>query len=240
MTFLSRTMIKPLKKAYLKLKRLKKALTHLKRRLSPSRPTDEDEQPPLPPQPHYLVPVSRRDGYFICATCGTENTLIHSPGPYPFAYVRCISPYCKPADPLGHVITATAETSRVIQRFPSTANDPIPVPLLTGVLKATPPFFTVCPVCGLSHRARRIGMYTAQKMAAGRLRVGRLRVGRWVKRLFGLPPVGDGVSFIGFEHIVCACNKQATGQWLRFSIRPDYCYHIDGDVGGYYAEEQYE
>jgi hypothetical protein len=83
------------------------------------------------------------DGAWYCCQCPHENHLVHWKGPHPFEMLKCAS--CK------HVACRACQTTDILAVLDKGTNDEL---LAISCKSDNVRYGSICPLCGLSHRAR--------------------------------------------------------------------------------------
>ncbi|KAF2645979.1 hypothetical protein P280DRAFT_476430 [Massarina eburnea CBS 473.64] len=184
---------------------------------------------PILPPLHRTDPSDPIDGWFKCAECGDETSLMYRRGPYPFNPMQCMNQSCGTSRYGNTIISDRTEFSPVVRPYPSIHN-PFDVPLIPeALLKANQvPYFIVCPRCGLPHRAKATKK-SRDKLAEDKNRhVSSVDVGH-VKRCSNCSLLKEDEihgTWVGRERVA----------WLLFSIRFDRVYQMaDANFDGYLA-----
>ena len=131
------------------------------------------------------------DGALYCCACFKETTLVHKKGRHPFDKLKCFN--------CSHICCSKCYTTDILAKK-NLGGDQVSV---SRSDEKEVPYLTVCPQCGLTHRARRF--------------------------LDGRTP---GFMSLVFNNRICRCGLISSSEWLRLAIGapndwradPDECY----------------
>ena len=140
----------------------------------------------------------------------------HQRGVHPLGDLRCKD--------CGAVWSPACETSPAVRRFPSTADDPVPIPKLTEaqLQEEFLTYFSICNRCGRTHRAK---LY--QPKSKDRLR-------SVMDRLKAKSSSQPEQSLICFGDIRCHCGASQNQNWYRLSLRHDPKRRLGVSENGYF------
>jgi hypothetical protein len=187
---------------HVKLK-LRKLLSKFKSKSKQDLDERHSHSPKLQINPAYVQ--FNIDGYWHCGSCNTNYGLTYNASQHPFGKLRC--PVCRSNWRSGW------EVSRCFRPYRSTANDPVAVEELKGIHRQQVPYFTICPRCGLTWRAKHVQQ--SRRLVRECLPV-------FSRHLHVNIRAQPGVSLIGFSHIKCNCGaRQDPASWKRFRARID-------------------
>ncbi|KAF2266282.1 hypothetical protein CC78DRAFT_542537 [Lojkania enalia] len=176
---------------------------------------------PLPSQLELLQLPQQKyniDGRWKCISCSSQNSLKYSAGLHPFAHMKCHN--------CGDIWNPSCNTTSVLRRFLSKAEDPVAIPKFEGRLREEIPFFCICNDCGQTWRAKYANMLQKLK-AKNKKATGKNDVMKESGTLLR-------TSLVRFGHMKCDCGATYSTDWYRFSVRHDAYFRVGYSESGYY------